>query len=297
MGVLRSVTGGVYSGHMSALPLPTTLSPSKISSFTSCALAFRFSAIDKLPEPPSRAASCGSLVHLALQHLMRLEAPERTLEAGLDCLAAAIDEFALTDDFLGLSLDDDEQLSFFDDAEGAVRRYFTLEDPRGVNPIGLELQVETEINGLRLRGIIDRLDLTPDGDLVVTDYKSGRAPGANFENGRLGGVHFYSLVCEEMFGVRPARVQLYYLADPIAIIATPDDQSTRALKRKVAAIWTAVERACATESFRPRQSKLCDWCNFKQYCPEFGGDPASVPVEFRTAGRPGASPAVASAAV
>ena len=36
-----------------ALPLPTSLSPSKVATFKDCALAFRFSAIDKLPEPPS----------------------------------------------------------------------------------------------------------------------------------------------------------------------------------------------------------------------------------------------------
>ena len=39
-----------------------------------------------------------------------------------------------------------------------------------------------------------------------------------------------------------------------------------------AAIWTAVERACEREDFRPNPSRLCDWCGFKAYCPSFGGD-------------------------
>ena len=50
------------------LPLPTSLSPSKVASFKDCALAFRFANIDRLPEPPSPAATKGSLVHRALHH-------------------------------------------------------------------------------------------------------------------------------------------------------------------------------------------------------------------------------------
>jgi putative RecB family exonuclease len=46
-----------------ALSPPTSLSPSKISTFTDCALAFRFSAIERLPEPPSAPATKGTLVH------------------------------------------------------------------------------------------------------------------------------------------------------------------------------------------------------------------------------------------
>ena len=49
-----------------ALPLPSSLSPSKVSTFKDCALAFRFSAIDKLPEPPSVPAVKGTTVHRAL---------------------------------------------------------------------------------------------------------------------------------------------------------------------------------------------------------------------------------------
>jgi putative RecB family exonuclease len=162
------------------------------------------------------------------------------------------------------------------DAEKLVGRYFELEDPTTVHPIGIELKLEAELGGLRLRGIIDRLELDHDGRLVVTDYKTGRAPSERFEQGRLGGVHFYSFLCEELFGQRPARIQLLYLADPVAIVSEPSEQSTRALRTKVTAIWNAVERACERENFGPRPGKLCDWCAFKAYCPAFGGDPSQA---------------------
>jgi putative RecB family exonuclease len=142
-----------------------------------------------------------------------------------------------------------------------------------VRPIGVELMLDADIGGARVRGIIDRLELDHNGELVVTDYKSGKAPAERYERGRLDGVQLYSLLCERNFGRRPARVRLLYLGDPLEISTSPSDQSTKAAERKVGAIWTAVERACARDDFRPRPSRLCEYCAFRTYCPSFGGDP------------------------
>ena len=99
------------------------------------------------------------------------------------------------------------------------------------------------------------------------------------EQQRLAGVAFYSLLCERLFGRRPAKVQLLYLADPVAIIAEPTDQASRGLRRKLTAVWAAIERSCEREDFRPRPSKLCDWCAFQTHCPAFGGDPDAARAE------------------
>ncbi len=251
------------------LQLPATLSPSKVASFKDCALAFRFSAIDRLPEQPSIPATRGTLVHLALQHLFGLPNAGRTIDAALACLDRAVVELRSEPEFTGLMLDAEGEERFLAEAEHLVRQYFELEDPTGITPIGIELMLEARIGDLRLRGIIDRLELDRDGELVVTDYKTGRAPTERYEQGRLGGVHFYSFLCEELFGRRPAKVQLLYLADPMAIITVPTDQSTRGLRTKVAAIWSAVELACEREDFRPRPGPLCAWCSFQEQCPAF----------------------------
>lgn len=89
-------------------------------------------------------------------------------------------------------------------------------------------------------------------------------------------MHFYAFLCEQLFGQRPAKVQLLYLSEPLAITTVPTEQSVRGLERKVRAIWTAIERACERDDFRPKPSKLCDWCAFQAYCPAFGGSPADV---------------------
>ncbi|HUW02966.1 MAG TPA: PD-(D/E)XK nuclease family protein [Acidimicrobiales bacterium] len=265
-----------------AFPLPETLSPSKVSSFTDCALAFRFSAIDRLPEPPSLPAVRGSLVHAALERLFVLEAADRTPDRAQHCLDEAWAAFQTDTEFVGLDLDTETADEMLSAARTLVANEFLLEDPTAISPIGIEVMLEIELDGVRLRGIIDRLELDDDGELVVTDYKSGRAPSERFEQGRLVGVQFYAMLCEQLFGRRPARVQLVYLggSSPEMIIHTPNDRATVNLERKLRAIWQAVERACEREDFRPNPGKLCDWCGFKAYCPAFGGDPASA-VEMR----------------
>lgn len=255
------------------LSLPYSLSPSKVSTFTDCALAFRFSAIDRLPEAPSAPATKGTLVHSALERLYSLPAADRTRAAALSALDQAFQDLRAHPDYTLLELDDESEQAFVEDAAELVRRYFNLEDPKRVNPIGLELKLEVDIDGLRLRGIIDRLELDDDGRLVVTDYKTGKVPPENQEQSRLGGVHFYSYLCERLFGQRPAAVQLLYLVAPVAIVTRPTEQSTRGLERKVKAVWTAVERACERDDFRPKPSRLCDWCAFRDFCPAFGGNP------------------------
>jgi len=271
-----------------ALAPPETLSPSKVSSFGDCALAFRYSAIDKLPEPPSPAATKGTLVHLALQHLLDRPAGQRTVEAADLDLDRAIAEMADDPDLVGLGLDVEALAAFHAEARRLVHRYFEVEDPTAVTPIGLELMLEARIDGLRLRGIIDRLELDDDGNLVVTDYKTGRSPGTAYTQGRLGGVTFYALLCQELFGVLPARIRLLYLGDGVVITTEPTEQSIRGLRNKVGALWQAVERACEREDFRPRPGPLCNWCGFHAYCPAQGGDPSSVPVALgRRADAPG----------
>ncbi len=259
--------------------VPTSLSPSRVDAFTSCPLAFRFASIERLPEPPTIHTTRGSLVHRALELLFVRPAAERTADALAADLDAAIDEYRRHPDLTDLALTDEQMATFERECRDLVGRYLQMEDPTAVRDIGLELRLEAKVGHLTLRGIIDRLELDHNGELVVTDYKTGRAPSPNFENKSLAGVHFYSLLCSEVFGRRPAAIRLMYLKTGETITATPSEQSVRFLTTRTTAVWQAVERACTTGDFRPRQSALCNYCGFQRWCPAFGGDPELAAVE------------------
>lgn len=271
-----------------SLPLPTSLSPSKVSSFKDCALAFRLSAIDLLPEPPTEPAAKGTVVHRALQLLFAEEEPAgRTLEVALAKLEQATGEVLDGPEYAPLALTGDDRAGFVADAATLVRNYFALEDPRDVRVLGTELRLSVEIGGVTLRGIIDRLELDGDGELVVSDYKTGRAPSEQYEQHYLGGVHFYAYLCQQVFGARPARVQLLHLREPMAITTVPSAQSIRGLETQTKAIWSAVEHACAADDFRPKPGRPCSWCGYHAYCPAVGGDLSLLPAPVAPVGAPG----------
>lgn len=259
----------------SPLALPSTLTPSKISAFTSCPLAFRFSVLERLPEPPSLPAVRGTLVHRALQLLFTYadEGARDRARAERSLEQAFADLKSSDADLAALELTDEARSVLMRQAGVLLDRYFEIEDPNTVRPVGLELDMQVEVDGLMLRGIIDRLDVLPDGRFAVVDYKTGRAPRAEQAKSRLSGVQLYAFLCEEILGQRPAAVRLLYLRDRVVVSSEPSDMSMRGVRQRAGAVWKAIERACEHSDFRPSPSALCSWCAFQQYCPAFGGDP------------------------
>ncbi len=201
--------------------VPTSLSPSRVESFTSCPLAFRFANIEKIDDPPSIHTTRGSLVHRALELAYLQPAPARTPALFEESVHQAIGEYRDLPDFTRLSLSDDQAATFEQECRQLIGNYLRMEDPKAVNPIGLELMLSANVGDLTLRGIIDRLELR-DGELVVTDYKTGRAPTVNWEMRSLSGVHFYSFLCQEVFGRLPVAIRLMYLSSGETIEARPE---------------------------------------------------------------------------
>src|SRR5579859_5836291 len=65
---------------------PVSLSPSRASDFMTCPLLYRLRVIDRLPEPPSPAATRGTLIHSVLERLFDHPAADRTPERALALL-------------------------------------------------------------------------------------------------------------------------------------------------------------------------------------------------------------------
>ena len=257
------------------------LSPSRAGDFKQCPLLYRFRAVDRLPEQPSRAQVRGTVVHAVLERLYGLPAPERLPAAARAMVAPVWQELisadpALTELFEGS--EDPELTEWLDSACSLIDRYFTLEDPRGLEPEAREQLVEAETeSGLLLRGYVDRLDVAPTGQIRVIDYKTGAAPRQIGEARALFQMKFYALVLLMTRGVVPAQLRLMYLADGEALTYRPDEPELRRFARTLDAIWAAILRAGETGDFRPNPSRLCDWCSHQTRCPAFGGTPPEYP--------------------
>jgi putative RecB family exonuclease len=267
------------------------LSPSRAGDFMTCPLLYRFRTIDRLPEEPSPDAVRGTVVHKVLEELFDLPAERRTPDQAGDMLVPAWEQLLAAEPAIGemfAAPEGDEPGvadlgTWLTTCREVLDRYFTLEDPRRLEPAERELYVEALLDSrLLLRGFVDRIDVAPDGAIRVVDYKTGRSPGEMFEAKALFQMKFYALVLWRMRGVVPAMLQLIYLGNGELLRYVPDERDLIATERKVEAIWQAIRRAEESGDWRPRRSRLCDWCSYQAICPEFGGTPPPLPVRETT---------------
>ncbi len=248
-----------------------------------CPLLYRLRTIDRLAEPPSGPAARGTVVHTVLERLFELPAAERTPTRARSMVEPAWEHLLTIEPDVAALFDDDEDGSalrgWLAGARDLVDRYFTLEDPRCLEPAERELYIETTLDsGLRLRGYVDRLDRVPGtGDLRVVDYKTGAAPPVAFEQRAMFQMRFYALVLWRLHERIPRLLQLVYLGSGEILRYEPDEADLLATERKLAALWRAIERAADTGDWRPSPSRLCDWCAHKALCPAFGGTPPPLP--------------------
>ncbi|MEU5725299.1 PD-(D/E)XK nuclease family protein [Micromonospora sp. NPDC047738] len=275
----------VIDTHDSPAGAPSTvrasLSPSRAADFKTCPLLYRFRSIDRLPERPTVEQARGTLVHAVLERLFDLPAAARTPQSAGDLVAPQWDRLVTEQPELATLFAADDTAGaaeFLRSAAALLQGYFAVEDPRRLEPAEREALISAVVDDeLLIRGYLDRLDVAPDGALRVVDYKTGGAPREAFEARALFQLKFYALVLWRTRGVVPRVLRLLYLRDAEVCDYTPDAEELLRFERTVVALWQAIEQATARQDFRPRPSRLCDWCSHQALCPSFGGTPPPFP--------------------
>lgn len=257
------------------------LSPSRASDFKQCPLLYRFRAVDRLVETPTKAQLRGTLVHAVLERLFALPQNERVPARAKELLEPLWAELSVDrPDWTALFADDKpgEVDEWIGSAAKLVDTYFGLEDPSRLEPEACELHVEIELgSGVLLRGYIDRVDVAPTGEIRVIDYKTGAAPREIGEAKALFQMKFYAVVLWRLRGIVPRQLKLMYLTDGQSLAYTPEEAELVRFERTLEAIWQAILKAGQTGDFRPNPTKLCGWCDHQARCPSFGGTPPVYP--------------------
>ena len=183
---------------------------------------------------------------------------------------------------------------FADDADGTdfaewlasaaelLGNYFRLEDPSRLEPAAREQLVEVIVDGVRLRGYVDRIDVSPAGDLRVVDYKTGASPREAFE--AQGAVPDEVLRAGALAHPRrraaPAAADVPHRHRHAQLRA----RTPRSCRASSARSWPSGPRSSArvqTGDFRPSPGRLCDWCDHKALLPGVRRHAAAVPAERR----------------
>ncbi|MEJ7832456.1 MAG: PD-(D/E)XK nuclease family protein [Nocardioides sp.] len=270
----------VLSTKVDGVDVLGAISPSRAGDFMTCPLLYRFRTIDRLPEPFSVDAVRGTVVHKVLEDLFDLPAADRTPEHARDLLVPAWQALLEAEPEMALMFGEEGPAvaDWLTSCRSVLDRYFTLEDPSRLEPAERELYVESLLDSkLLLRGFVDRIDVAADGSIRVVDYKTAKSPREGFEAKALFQMKFYALVIWRTRSVLPAMLQLVYLGNGEILRYVPDEQELLATERKVEAVWRAITLARETGDWRPRPSRLCDWCAHQAICPAWGGTPPPLP--------------------
>ncbi|MXX65300.1 MAG: PD-(D/E)XK nuclease family protein [Acidimicrobiia bacterium] len=245
-----------------------TISPSRAGDFKQCPLLFRFRAIDRLPEPVTPALARGTTAHLALERLFDLDAAERTPERLFDLFRQEWTKLRLTDEYANLFADREEERQWGIDSLRVVANYLEMEDPTGFDPVEREMMISEDLGEVVVRGILDRLDETPDGKLVIVDYKTGSGPPERYAIPAFFALKTYAMLVRRRLGRTPVELRLLYLGSSSVYSIEVDHNTIEGVERHILALVDAIRNALANDHFPPRPSVLCRWCAFQHLCPE-----------------------------
>ena len=263
-----------YSAPMAFLE---TLSPSRASDFKHCPQLFRFRAIERLPEPVTTYQARGTTAHIAMQRLFDLSPEQRTPEALFDLFRRAWAEVRV-EEFDGLFESVEEERAWGMESLELLANYFAIEDPTSFDPLDRELDLVEDLDGITIRGILDRMEETEDGRLVITDYKTGKAPPERYALPAFFALKIYALLVSRRTGRTPDEIKLIYLNGPTVYRIPVTQAQLDAMERQLRALWTAIERAVEEDRFPTRVGPLCDWCSFQSICPAFADNPLELVV-------------------
>ncbi len=248
-------------------------SHSRLSSFETCPLQYRFRYIDRIKrEVEGIETFLGRTVHETL--LALYSDRDRARSAGA---AAYVGHFR---DLWrrrmppnvrivrpGMSADDYRAVG-----ERCVETFYTRHHPFGAaEVVGCEQRVEFTLDAqgrYRLLGFIDRVDRPAPGVYEIHDYKTGALPRSGALKGDRQLTLYEIALRQKHADAREVRHVWHYLAHDKSFVET---RSADDLDRTRLVTIRSIRAVEATTEFPARPGPLCSWCDYQGICPEWTG--------------------------
>ena len=144
------------------------------------------------------------------------------------------------------------------------------------NP-AVETELNYEIQGVEVKGFLDRLMVSPEGELVVVDIKTSSKPPAT--NTQLG---IYAILVEKILGVRPTK-GAYFLARTGEL--TPPVPLDMYTENRFGSWLNKFKLAVENDIFIPAPGFMCGTCSVNTACYAVNGKDSHLYPEI-TIGEP-----------
>lgn len=249
---------------------PLRLSFSRVDTYLTCPLKFRFSYVDRLPQEPSPALSWGTSVHAALESWWDRKLPQ---PPPVDVLLQGL--YDGWDDTGFEGMEREEKLRWYAHAQDVLRRHHARYAPVYVPAVACEQWFELDVgDGVEVVGSIDHVARTSSGGIGIVDWKTNRK--AKPRQRVLGSLQLaiYCLAARELWGQEPEWVALDFVVPGVRVSV---DRAEIDVDGALATIRDVATRVRDATDYAPRPSPLCPWCDYRSLCPAFEGDGPDVP--------------------
>ena len=256
-------------------PPKMIFSHSRLSSFDNCRLKFHYRYVQKLPaETEGIEAFVGKRVHEVLERLHmfvdrgQVPSVKKVIARFQTLWDESFDEDRIRIAREGTPIEFYRQLG-----ERCLHNYYRAYYPfDSGETLGLEQHVAFKLDedgDYRMQGIVDRIVRAPDGVIEIQDYKTGRlASQERLDNDTQ--LAFYQLGLAEEYGPdQPMRLVWHYVASGKRRVSTRTPEQLERLRRNTI---KKIDKIGAEREFAPKQSMLCNWCEYREICPEFADE-------------------------
>ncbi|MBI2870902.1 MAG: PD-(D/E)XK nuclease family protein [Candidatus Omnitrophica bacterium] len=247
----------------------TTYSYSRLTTYENCALRYKYRYIDGIKKDAvGIEAYLGNTVHLTLQKLYQDLMREKTNSLG--DLITFFNELWSKNWTPNIFLVNKKYTedNYRRTGERCLRDYYKRYAPFGQSTtLGLEERIQIDLGQghYRMVGYIDRLARAPDGTLEIHDYKtSGRLPDQETINADRQLALYQIAIQQRWPDTRKVKLIWHFLLFDMELASTRDARQLAGLSQDLIRLIQEVEQA---KTFAPRESPLCDWCEYAPDCP------------------------------
>ncbi len=253
--------------------MPTIYSHSRISSFENCPKKFQFRYVLRIPaETEGMGAFVGTRVHVLLERLYEFvdRGQVSPLPKVIDRYHQLFDEHYDAERVRIVKRGTD--VAFYRElGTRCLHNYYRHHYPFDAGEtLGLEERVLFDLDEsgqYRVQGIIDRISRASDGTIEVHDYKTGQWVPSQDKLDTDRQLALYQLGLQKVYGSgQPMRLVWHYVARGVTRTSERTGEQLEQLRR---ATIGAIDEIQLERAYEPRQSKLCDWCEYRSICPLF----------------------------
>jgi len=236
--------------------IPPKISYSQIDNYLACPLRYKFSYILNVPTPPNHALNFGNTVHNVLKifHTKKMFGKETSLEDLMDIYEK---------EWVPLGYDDEEhRKKQFESGKKILERCYQTNKDIDVQHIGIEKEFILDIDGIKLKGKIDRIDKLPDGSVEIIDYKTGNSKTQKEVDNDVQ-MTIYKMAAEEALNIEPTFLSFYYLEAGEKLSTNRTQKQIEAQKK----IIKEVVKDIKEKNFKPNSGQSCRFCPYRGLCP------------------------------